>query len=140
MTSKKNEHTKSAPTNPVTKGSTAASPAKKAQPIRRRDATGHLDPRYAADLRAESGKLQEPRDDEAFIHGHRSHDDLAEELAEGAVAEMTSGEYDGEDLQDQVVTEERGGPFVESTAGQEFAEGTDASNPKGAKREPFPKT
>ena len=39
---------------------------------------------------------------------------------------------------EQVVPEERGGPFVETTGGTEFAEGTDASNPKGAKPEPFP--
>ena len=41
---------------------------------------------------------------------------------------------------DQVVPEEQGGPFVQTNAGQEFGYETDASNPKGAKREPFPTT
>ena len=41
---------------------------------------------------------------------------------------------------DQVVEEEQGGPFVETNGAQEFAPGTDASNPKSAKREPFPTT
>ena len=38
------------------------------------------------------------------------------------------------------MSEEIGGPFVETTAGQEFADEPDASNPPGATREPFPKT
>ena len=38
------------------------------------------------------------------------------------------------------VEEEEGGPFVPSTDGEEMASGTDESNPKGSKREPFPKT
>ena len=40
----------------------------------------------------------------------------------------------------RVVDEETGGPFVETSGAIEFAEGTDASNPEDAKREPFPKT
>jgi len=76
----------------------------------------------------------------AFLDGLHSRDDLAEELGEETVEAMTSGEYQMEDVLDQVVEEERGGPFVESTAGIEFAEGTDPSNPPDATREPFPKT
>jgi hypothetical protein len=112
----------------------------KATPLRRRDASGHLDPQYAADLLAESGRHRDGADDVAFLDGLRSQDDLAEGLGEETVEAMTTGEYQGEDVLDQIVEEERGGPFVESTAGIEFAEGIDPSNPPDATREPFPKT
>jgi hypothetical protein len=61
-------------------------------------------------------------------------------LAEEVVGKATSGEDTGEDVANQDVDEEVGGPFVLTTAGTEFAEGTDASNPKGSRREPFPRT
>jgi hypothetical protein len=106
---------------------------------RREDRPGHLDPKYAASLRAHSGP-PEIQDDRAFIRGARTTDDLAEELAEEAVVAMTTGEDAlGDDLQANV-DEERGGPFVRSTGGQEYGDGFDASNPRGTKREPFPKT
>jgi hypothetical protein len=114
--------------------------AKKSSPLpRREDRPGHLDPKYAASLRALSGS-SDTGNDRAFVRGQHSGDDLAEELAEEAVVAMTSGE-DGlaEDLQG-AVDEELGGPFVTSTGGKEFADGTDASNPADAEREPFPKT
>ena len=69
----------------------------------------------------------------------RIPDDLAESLAEEFLSSATSGETAREDLQDEVVPEELGGPFVESTAEQEFASGTDASNPEDAEREPLPR-
>ncbi|MDP9001408.1 MAG: hypothetical protein M3O46_15005 [Myxococcota bacterium] len=115
--------------------------AKTLQPIRREDRPGHLDPRYAAKLRAQSGSLNEEHDPNAFIDSPRGvKDDLAEELGEEVIAKATSGEDDGQDGLDQVVPEEQGGPFVETNAAQEFAQGTDESNPRGAKREPFPTT
>jgi hypothetical protein len=140
MSPKKTAKAKPAQPSASSKNKSAPVTPGTAPPVRRRDATGHLDPRYAAHLRAESGQQRGAADDVAFIRGTKSDDDLAEELGEEAVATMTSGEYDGEDALDQVVEEETGGPFVESTAGQEFAEGTDASNPDTATREPFPKT
>jgi len=120
----------------------AKSPAKRVappKPIRRQDRAGHLDPHYAATLRRQSGpKEHDPR---AFLDRPRSpKDDLAEERGEEVIAKATSGEDEAEDSLDQVVPEERGGPFVVTNAAQEFAGGTDASNPKGAKREPFPRT
>jgi hypothetical protein len=139
MNEKKPSPTKSAPHPASTKGAEAHKP-NATKPIRRRDATGHLDPRYAAHLRAESGHSRDASDNVAFLAGDRSNDDFAEELGEEAVEAMTTGEYQGEDALDQVVEEERGGPFVESTAGVEYAEGTDPSNPSTATREPFPKT
>jgi hypothetical protein len=67
-------------------------------------------------------------------------DDLAEELAEDFLSSATSGEEQGEETHEEEVEEELGGPFVESTAGEEFASGTDASNPRSAERAPFPTT
>jgi len=106
--------------------------------IRRRDGTGHLDPKYAADLLRQSER-PEP-EGVGFIPRSRSTDDLAEALGEQFIEGATSGEGAGEEQLDQEVPEERGGPFVRSNAGTEFAEGVDRSNPKGAKREPFPTT
>jgi hypothetical protein len=106
--------------------------------MRREDHPGHLDQAYAASLRSLGGSHVE--EDHAFVDGGRAKDDLAEELGEEAVVGMTSGEDGiGDDLQAEV-EEEGGGPFVSSTAGTEFADDEDASNPEGATREPFPRT
>jgi len=69
----------------------------------------------------------------------RIADDLAENLAEEYLESATSGEAVAEEAQDEIVPEELGGPFVESTAEQEFAAGTDASNPEDAEAEPLPR-
>ena len=113
--------------------------ATKATPVRRRDGAGHLDPKYAKELRALGGR-DDVGETTAFVQRPRSKDDLAEELGEEFVMTATSGEDEGEDVANQAVPEELGGPFVLTDANTEFAEGTDASNPKGAKREPFPRT
>jgi hypothetical protein len=110
----------------------------RAKPILRRDATGHLDPQYASDLRALTPSHED--DTTAFLGENRSADDLAEELGKEVVETATSGEYEAEDALNQSVPEDRGGPFVASTGGVEFAEDPDESNPKGSKREPFPTT
>jgi hypothetical protein len=106
--------------------------------LRRRDGAGHLDPKYAADLLSQSGRPEV--EGVAFLENSRSTDDLAESFGEQFVEGATTGEGPAEEELDQEVPEERGGPFVRSNAGTEFAEGTDRSNPKGAKREPFPTT
>jgi hypothetical protein len=67
-------------------------------------------------------------------------DDLAESLAEGYLASATSAEEQGEERHEQQVEEELGGPFVPSTAGKEFADDVDESNPPGSRREAFPTT
>ena len=112
--------------------------AARAKPIQRRDHAGHIDPRYAAELRDKST----PRDEgpSGFLERPRSKDDLVEELGEEFVQGATSGEYKAEDALNEDVTEEVGGPFVETSGGTEFAGGTDASNPESATREPFPRT
>ncbi len=51
---------------------------------------------------------------------------------------VTSGEEAAEDIRNQEVPEEEGGPFVVTPARVEFAAGTDESNPPGAEPEPFP--
>jgi len=110
-------------------------------PIHRRDNSGHLDPKYAADLDARRKEAGGKDDDKAFLGGKsHSSDPLAEELGENFVKTAISGEDSIDDDLDQVTEEESGGPFVETTGGTEFAAGEDESNPKGAKREPFPTT
>lgn len=121
----------------------AHAPAKKAEKapvVRRRDASGNLDPKYAAELRA-LGKATHPDESDnpdGFLQGMTSGDPLAEELGEHFVRTAVSGEDDAED--DEETPEERGGPFVETSARTELADGTDASNPEDATREPFPTT
>ena len=119
--------------------STPPAPAKKkATLVTRRDATGHLNPKYSADLRALSHEYEDRSTDNAFLRKPRSHDTLAEELGEDAVATMTSGEDQSERMQNQEVEEDNGGPFVTTSGREEFAGGTDKSNPRSATREPFP--
>ena len=68
----------------------------------------------------------------------RIRDDLAENLAEDYVLAATQGPEVEEDL-DQIVPEEIGGPFIETTAAEEFAHDTDEANPEDAAREPLPR-
>ena len=121
------------------KSTARPTPTRARKPAPRRDATGRLDPKYARDLRARSQENQED-DNRAFFKKPHSGDDLAEELGEQAVGTMTSGEDQSEHLTGEEVEEERGGPFVKTREGDEFAGGTDRSNPRDATREPFPRT
>jgi hypothetical protein len=113
---------------------------KKKTPIKREDRPGHLDPKHAASLRAMSEEGRTHDDDRAFLGAGQPADELAEELGEEAVLAMTSGEDGLTDERDEATEEEAGGPFVTSTGKEEFARGTDKSNPRSAEREPFPKT
>lgn len=87
--------------------------------------------------RKEPEREREPA--EALIPG-AAGDDLAEELGQEYVESATSGEQAAEDIRDQIVPEESGGPFVETSADSEFAYGTDESNPADAQRAAFPTT
>ncbi len=107
--------------------------------VRRRDSAGHIDPQYAAELLAQSG-IRQGSDSDAFVTGLRSNDPLAEELGEEFVETVTSGEDEAQKILNEQFTEERGGPFLVTPSGTEFAGGTDASNPKGSTREPFPRS
>lgn len=66
-------------------------------------------------------------------------DDLAETLGEGFVAAATTGENVEDEVLDQVVPEEIGGPFIETRDTQEFALGSDEMNPEEAEPEPLPR-
>jgi hypothetical protein len=69
----------------------------------------------------------------------RVSDDLAELLAEDFLRSATSGEDADEETMEQIVDEEYGGPFVETSGREEFASGTDESNPEDADPEPLPR-
>jgi hypothetical protein len=88
-------------------------------------------------LRADSADafIRNP-DDGGPIH---TDDDLAESLAEEFVHSATSGEEQTEEALDQLVPEEIGGPFVETSASEEFADGYDESNPPDAEQEALPR-
>jgi hypothetical protein len=69
----------------------------------------------------------------------RAKDDLAEELAEEFLKSATSAEESFPETLETEQPEEEGGPFITTTAKEEFAKGTDASNPRGAEAEAFPR-
>lgn len=66
-------------------------------------------------------------------------EDLAEILGEDFLRAATSGNDALEDDLDSTLTEERGGPFIETSAREELAHDVDESNPLDAKREAFPR-
>jgi len=107
--------------------------------LKRRDATGHLDPDYQRGLleKARAGRDGEQR---AFVEGPMAPDDLAEELGENFIESATTGEGQESERREQTTPEESGGPFVPSSGSEEYALGTDESNIAEATREPFPKT
>ena len=109
-------------------------------PVPLRDGAGHLNPEHAARLLELSQESHGEEDQRGFVKGHHSNEAIAEEFGEGAVSNMTSGEDSLPDALDEDTDEDTGGPFVETSAAEEFADGPDASNIEGATREPFPKT
>lgn len=106
--------------------------------FQRRDATGHLEPKYAADLRSRIRRTTPPKD-VAFLARAKSLDPLAEAMGEEFLATATTGEAMAVEELNQIVPEDEGGPFVTTPARKEFARGRDASNPRGSTREPFPR-
>lgn len=86
----------------------------------RRDATGHMNPDYERDLLALSGRhgVAEPP---AFVNAPNTRDEFAEAFGEGAVLAMTTGADGEQQLFDQVVTEEWGGPFIVTPSRIELA-------------------
>jgi hypothetical protein len=112
---------------------------KRQRPLQRRDATGHLDPKYAADLRSRSLENAKEGEDLAFLARAKSSDPLAAALGEEFVEAATTGEDAGQEVFNQGIPEEEGGPFVVTRGRDEFAHGSDRSNPKDATREPFPR-
>src|SRR6185369_2312245 len=83
--------------------------------------------------------LRDPDGSDGAGRGMKTRDDLAELLAEDfVVAATTNADADG-DEHEEVVPEELGGPFEETAASDEFAGGTDESNPEDATSEPLPR-
>jgi hypothetical protein len=72
-----------------------------------------------------------------FADARHATDALAEELGEGFVLNVTSGE-DTEEFYEREREEEEGGPFLETSARTEFAYGVDDSNPEDAEPAPWP--
>lgn len=104
----------------------------------RRNANGErpqVVPAFGLHQRSDDGNafMPDPEDGPAHIS-----DDLAENLAEDYLLAATQGPEVEEDL-NQIVPEEFGGPFVETTAAEEFAHDTDEANPPDASREPLPR-
>ena len=112
----------------------------RARSVGHRNGAGHLEPAYEASLRARVSDRAHYPDERAFVSGHSSTDSSVEECGEDFVMTVTSGEDGGESALDEETDEERGGPFVETSASEEFAYGMDETNPAGATREPFPKS
>lgn len=88
-------------------------------------------------MKAKRTKTPPVATEQSFRLGKRGEkDDLAEMLGEGAVESMTGGDQGAEKLRDEELTEETGGPFVETTADTEFA--YDFAEPIEGEPEPFP--
>jgi hypothetical protein len=60
------------------------------------------------------------------------------EMVEDFMRAATSGEDASQDVANEVIPEEYGGPFVTTRAAQEIADDEDESNPSDAEREPLP--
>ena len=123
---------------------TPATRAPRKRPVKRRDGAGRIDPQYARELLA---KARETRNDDdspenmhAFLAAARAGEPLAQELGESFLETVTSGEGREPERHDRITPDEVGGPFVVTTAGEEFATGTDESNIAEAMREPLPRT
>jgi hypothetical protein len=114
------------------------------KPIKRRDAQGRIDPKYAKELLAKARETQNdddrPEAGHAFLKRASSSESLAEEMGEAFIEAATSGEESEAHRHERVTLEENGGPFVETSANEEFAVGTDESNIASATREPLPRT
>src|SRR6476619_6043061 len=108
------------------------------RPARRNTTNGarpQLVPTFGAHHRSDDANafMPDPEDGPARIR-----DDLAENLAEDYLQAATQG-MEVEEDHDQIVPEELGGPFIETSAAEEFALDTDEANPEDASREPLPR-
>ena len=73
--------------------------------LRRRDATGHLDPRYAAEL-LEQSRENQTSDPPPSGFVHDASDELAEDLGEKFVQAATSAEDGDDDAGDELIRDE----------------------------------
>ena len=65
-------------------------------------------------------------------------DELARERGEEYIRSVTGGGNAGDELLEEEVIEEHGGPFITTSAATEFADGTDGSNPEDAEPQASP--
>jgi hypothetical protein len=87
---------------------------------------------------AETGGVEELPSEELRSRDAR-RDDFREMIGEEVLINATSGDDAGEEIHEEVVPEEVGGPFVETTAEVELASGSDEANPPDAEAEPLPR-
>jgi hypothetical protein len=106
--------------------------------VRRRDAGGRVDPAYQADLLEKSGHVKSDDDTRAFLDGAESEDAEVENLGEGFLNNVTGGEETDEEVTDPNAPDEEGGPYVVTSAAEEFGREPDESNPEDAEPAPFP--
>jgi hypothetical protein len=92
--------------------------------------------------RTDDGKAFLPDPYERNTRDHRAvtRDSLADVLAAEYIASATSAEEVSQENRDELSLEEVGGPFVETSAQEEFAGTIDETNPADAERAPFPTT
>lgn len=113
-------------------------------PLQRRDAVGHLNPAYARHLLARARESHNDANDararHAFFSHARSADAYAEDRGQSFIESATSGEGSSTSRHEEWTWEEEGGPFVLTTATEEFAAGLDESNIAEATREAMPTT
>ncbi len=105
--------------------------------VQRRDATGHLNPKYASDLRKRSIASTD-RHYEPFVGRPRSGDPLAAALGEEFISAATTGDEVRLAELNERIPEDDGGPFIITRGREEFGRKRDGSNPPGSTREPFP--
>ena len=107
--------------------------------LRRRDGSGHINPEYAC--RSSRGEVATARKKTRcrFFEQPIVRDEVAEEFGEEFVETVTGAQDEGQDVLNRKISRRRaGGPFVETTAGTEFASGTDVGpNLKEATRRFF---
>jgi hypothetical protein len=92
--------------------------------------------------RPDDGKAFLPDPFEPHVRDHRAvaRDSLADVLAAEFIASATSAEEVSQENRDETNLEEVGGPFVETSAQEEFAGTIDETNPVDGERAPFPTT
>jgi RNA polymerase primary sigma factor len=147
---KASKATRAAKTKPARKTKAARTTAKTARPAKKARTVAGVAASRDAELKRllrEERALERDVDNEAepsalsespeYIPGV-SEDSLAEELGEASVESATSGDQAAENIRDEDLSEEEGGPFVVTPARREFARGTDASNPEDAEPADFP--
>ena len=109
----------------------------KADPLSAPEVTGGPPSSSGIDWVAETARSETLPSEELDIPGAEK-EDLREMLGEQVLTNATSGDDAAEEMHEQLVPEEFGGPFVETQAKVEFAKEPDPSNPEDAEAEPLP--